>query len=93
MTGWREIRQSFLFDHQNRKAEGRALARLYGLARSLERLDCEAVTPNRFWHKADIGDRPPMSVYGTKRTSNCRSAMSAFGGKADIAISELHVRF
>ena len=25
-----------------------------------------------------------MSAYGTKRTSNCRSAMSAFGGKADI---------
>jgi len=38
----------FLFDHQNRKPKGRALARLYGLAGSLERLDREAVTPNRF---------------------------------------------
>jgi hypothetical protein len=25
-----------------------------------------------------------MSAYGTKRTSACRPAMSAFGGKADI---------
>jgi hypothetical protein len=25
-----------------------------------------------------------MSAYGTKRTSNCHPAMSAFGGKADI---------
>jgi hypothetical protein len=33
-----------------------------------------------------------MSAIGTKQTSNRRSAMSAFGGKADIAISERHVR-
>ena len=26
----------------------------------------------------------PMSAFGTKRTSNWRPAMSAFGGKADI---------
>jgi hypothetical protein len=32
----------------------------------------------RFWHKADIGSW---------------SAMSAFGGKADITISEVHVCF
>jgi hypothetical protein len=25
-----------------------------------------------------------MSAFGTKRTSNCRQAMSAFGGEADI---------
>jgi hypothetical protein len=25
-----------------------------------------------------------MSAYGTKRASNCRPAMSAFGGKADM---------
>jgi hypothetical protein len=30
---------------------------------------------------------------GTKRTSNHRSSMSAFGGKADMAISERDVRF
>jgi hypothetical protein len=30
---------------------------------------------------------------GTKRTSNCRPAMSAFGGKADIEISRRHVCF
>jgi hypothetical protein len=34
-----------------------------------------------------------MSVFGTKRTSQPRSAMSAFGGIADIVISERHVRF
>jgi hypothetical protein len=28
------------------------------------------------------------SAFGTKQTSQSRSAMSAFGGKADIAISE-----
>jgi hypothetical protein len=28
-----------------------------------------------------------MSAFGTKRTSNCRPAMSAFGGKADIRLS------
>jgi hypothetical protein len=28
-----------------------------------------------------------MSAYGTKQTSNCRPAMSAFGGKADIGRS------
>jgi hypothetical protein len=37
--------------------------------------------------------RPPMSVYGTKPTSQICSAMSAFGGKADMAISECHVCF
>jgi len=34
-----------------------------------------------------------MSAIGTKRTSDRRPAMSAFGGKADIAISERHVCF
>jgi DNA-binding response OmpR family regulator len=33
------------------------------------------------------------SAFGTKRTSSCRLPMSAFGGKADIAISKRHVRF
>jgi hypothetical protein len=33
------------------------------------------------------------SAFGTKRTSSCHPAMSAFGGKADIAISERQVRF
>jgi hypothetical protein len=32
------------------------------------------------------------SAFGTKRTSNCRPAMSAFGSKADIACSCRHVR-
>jgi hypothetical protein len=45
------------------------------LARSSEaiavNLDCRAVHNVRFWHKADIPDQ--------------LSAMSAFGGKADIA--------
>src|SRR5262245_4593593 len=27
-----------------------------------------------------------MSAFGTKRTSNCRPAMSAFGGKADAPL-------
>jgi hypothetical protein len=31
-----------------------------------------------------------MSAFGTKRTSNCHSAMSAFGGKADIVPSRSH---
>jgi hypothetical protein len=34
-----------------------------------------------------------MSAFGTKRICQSRSAMSAFGGKADIAISERHVCF
>ena len=29
-----------------------------------------------------------MSAFGTKRTSNCRPAMSTFGGKADIMKNE-----
>jgi hypothetical protein len=33
------------------------------------------------------------SVIGTKRTSYSRCRMSAFGGKADIAVSDLHVCF
>jgi hypothetical protein len=33
------------------------------------------------------------SAIGTKQTSNSRPLMSAFGGKADIAISERDVRF
>jgi hypothetical protein len=32
------------------------LARLYGLARSLERLDRKAMTPNGFWHVANLVD-------------------------------------
>jgi hypothetical protein len=31
------------------------------------------------------GNSGRMSAYGTKRTSKHRSAMSAFGGKADVA--------
>jgi hypothetical protein len=31
--------------------------------------------------------------FGTKRTSNSRSAMSAFGSKADVTISVRHVWF
>jgi hypothetical protein len=34
-----------------------------------------------------------MSAYGTKRTSRSCCRMSAFGGKADITISERHVCF
>jgi hypothetical protein len=34
-----------------------------------------------------------MSAFGTKRTSDRHPAMSAFGGKADIAISGRHVWF
>jgi hypothetical protein len=34
-----------------------------------------------------------MSAFGTKQTSTCRPAMSAFGSKADIAVSECHVCF
>jgi hypothetical protein len=36
-------------------------------------------------HQVIRGDAR-MSAFGTKRTSNWRSAMSAFGGKADIEI-------
>jgi hypothetical protein len=34
-----------------------------------------------------------MSAYGTKRTLRSRSAMSAFGSKADIEISGRDVRY
>jgi hypothetical protein len=34
-----------------------------------------------------------MSFIGPKRTSERRPAMSAFGGKADLAESRRHVRF
>jgi hypothetical protein len=34
-----------------------------------------------------------MSAYGTKRTCQSPSSMSAFGGKADIALPLLNVRF
>jgi hypothetical protein len=34
-----------------------------------------------------------MSAFGTKRTFQSAPAMSAFGGKADIAISGRHVCF
>jgi hypothetical protein len=34
-----------------------------------------------------------MSAFGTKRTSKHRPSMSAFGGKADIVISDRHVCF
>jgi hypothetical protein len=34
-----------------------------------------------------------MSAIGTKRTCSRRTVMSAFGGKADIAISRRHVRY
>jgi hypothetical protein len=34
-----------------------------------------------------------ISAFGTKRTSHLRSAMSAFGGKADIARVVVNVRF
>jgi hypothetical protein len=33
-----------------------------------------------------------MSAFGTKRTSDCRPAMSAFGGKADIDVKGLYFR-
>jgi hypothetical protein len=33
-----------------------------------------------------------MSAFGTKRTSRYRLAMSAFGGKADIAFGGMNVR-
>jgi hypothetical protein len=33
------------------------------------------------------------STCGTQRTFPSRSAMSAFGSKADITVSERHVRF
>jgi hypothetical protein len=33
------------------------------------------------------------SVFGTKRTLNCRPAISAFGGKADITQTSENVRF
>ena len=34
-----------------------------------------------------------MSAFGTKRTWQSRPAMSAFGGKADIASTDLDVRY
>ena len=34
-----------------------------------------------------------MSAFGKKRTSNCRPAMSAFGGKADITATQRNVCF
>jgi hypothetical protein len=39
----------------------------------------------RLCHLADIPSRWRMSAFGRKRTCKLRSAMSAFGGKADIA--------
>jgi hypothetical protein len=33
-----------------------------------------------------------MSALGTKQTSQPRPTMSAFGGEADMVISERHVR-
>ena len=33
------------------------------------------------------------SAYGTKRTSQQRFLMSAFGGKADIGLTRFNVRF
>jgi hypothetical protein len=33
------------------------------------------------------------SAFGTKRTSRSRCRMSAFGGKADVAIPKRDVRF
>jgi hypothetical protein len=75
--------QSVLFDHQNRKPEGRALARLYGLARSLERLDREAVTPNRFWHFADL----PRCRFG----SPCRCLSGHGLGRANLPEPEANI--
>jgi hypothetical protein len=40
-------------------------------------------TTDRLWHESAIG---------TKRTSNYRPAMSAFGGKADIRQTRINVR-
>ena len=37
--------------------------------------------------------RGAMSAFGTKRTSQLRLAMSAFGGKADIEISGRDICF
>ena len=37
--------------------------------------------------------RSRMSAFGTKQTSNSRLAMSAIGGKADMANSPRHVFF
>jgi hypothetical protein len=34
-----------------------------------------------------------MSAFGTKQTSNCPLAVSAFGGKADIVMNGPHVCF
>jgi len=46
----------------------------------------------RFWAKSDkILVRRRMSAFGTKRTWHSRSAMSAFGGKADIAMTSENV--
>jgi hypothetical protein len=39
-----------------------------------------------------ISESTRMSAFGTKRTFGDRRSMSAFGGKADIAISARHVR-
>jgi hypothetical protein len=42
--------------------------------------------------KISLANSEP-STHGTKRTWRLRSAMSAFGGKADIGLTSLNVRF
>jgi len=37
--------------------------------------------------------RPPMSAFGTKRTSPSALHMSAFGGKADMCLCAANVCF
>src|SRR5215470_9428815 len=43
--------------------------------------------------RAERAARLPMSAFGQKRTLNCVHAMSALPPKADIAVSDWHVRF
>ena len=43
-------------------------------------------TTVRAWAVSGKGALNPMSAFGTKRTFQSRSAMSAIGGKADIAV-------
>jgi hypothetical protein len=41
--------------------------------------------------KISLANSEP-STHGTKRTSNCHPAMSAFGGKAEMGLMRLNVR-
>jgi len=44
----------------------------------------------RFWHKADIPTRHPMSAFGVKRTLLGHCGMSAYDLKRTLTASDFH---